>query len=141
MLLGTYQHNIDAKGRMFIPAKFRDDLGCNFYLTKGQGQCIYIYSREEWEKIMTKISEMPFKLRNTMNSYFGSACRDVDVDKQGRVVLPAELRKFANLTETSTVTIIGANDHGEIWLPDAWLEREKELNDLDIFAELEKSGF
>lgn len=141
MLLGTYQHNIDAKGRMFIPAKFRDDLGSSFYLTKGQGGCIYIYSCAEWEKIMNKISEMPFKLRNTMNTYFGSACRDVEVDKQGRVVLPTELRKFANLLDSATVTIIGANDHGEIWLPEAWTEHERELNELDIFAELEKSGF
>ena len=141
MLLGKYQHNIDAKGRMFIPAKFRDDLGSSFYLTKGQGECIYIYSRDEWDKIINKISELPFKLRHTMNTYFGSSCIDVDVDKQGRVVVPAELRKFANLLDSNTVTIIGATDHGEIWLPEAWEKRERELNELDIFEEFEKSGF
>ena len=130
MLKGEYSHNIDAKGRLIIPAKFRDDLGEHFVITKGMENCLYVYPEAEWNK----------KARAFAYFFQGSAS-DGDLDKQGRTLIPSVLRTFAHLDKE--VVFIGMGKRAEIWDKARWDEKnaEVELNIEDIASDMEESGF
>ncbi|MDR2940563.1 MAG: division/cell wall cluster transcriptional repressor MraZ [Clostridiales bacterium] len=120
MLLGEYNHSIDPKGRVIIPAKFREVLGDNFIITKGLDKCLFIYSLGEWGILHEKVKSLPItdvNARKFVRFFFGGAV-DVQVDKQGRVFLPQNLRSYANI-EKDIVTI-GVSNRAEIWGKENW---------------------
>jgi MraZ protein len=119
MLIGEYQHSLDDKGRVNFPARLREGLGARFIITKGLDNCLFVYSEEEWKILEDKIKALPVsKSRDVQRFFFAGAC-DVMPDKQGRVVIPANLREYAGLTKD--VMVIGASVRAEIWDKNRWL--------------------
>jgi MraZ protein len=138
-MTGEYQHTIDTKGRVFIPARLRDELGSVFYVTISMDRCLSAYSAESWQAFSEKVDAMPFVKQRKMRPLFANAAR-CELDTQGRILLPQKLREFAGLTKN--VTVIGANNHAEIWDSDAWdaLSAE-ELSPENIAAVMEELEF
>ena len=97
MLLGEYNHNIDDKGRVSVPAKFREDLGISFIVTKGLDNCLFAYSKEEWTKFEEKLKSLPLTNPNARNfiRFFFSGATECEIDKQGRINIPQSLREYA----------------------------------------------
>ncbi len=120
MLIGTYHHSIDPKSRIIVPSKFREELGCRFILTKGLDNCLFIYSMTEWEKFEDRIQELPIgsKDARTFVRYFFSSAVECDIDKQGRLTIPQNLREYAKI-EKDLVTI-GVQSRVEIWSRREW---------------------
>ena len=125
MLYGRYQHNIDAKGRIFVPAKLREKLGDSFIAAAVMDHCVCLYSMEEWDKLQQGLAEMPMTKARKLQRYLSANAADVQIDAQGRILLPANLRKYANIGKTAA--IIGQNTYAEIWDEAAWEEREQKL--------------
>lgn len=120
MFIGEYKHNIDEKGRLAVPVKFRSLLKNGAVVTKGLDDCLFLYAKDEWTKIAKKFSTLPInqaKARAFARHMLAGAM-DVDFDSQGRVNLPEYLRKFANLKKT--VVIAGLYDRLEIWDENTW---------------------
>ncbi|MCH5352767.1 MAG: division/cell wall cluster transcriptional repressor MraZ, partial [Acutalibacter sp.] len=92
MLMGTYQHNMDLKGRVTIPSKFREDLGDRFYVSRGLDGCLFVFSAEQWERMMEKVAAMPMAQGKNIQRYFFSGAAEVEPDKQGRILIPQSLR-------------------------------------------------
>lgn len=122
MLMGNYQHNIDTKGRLIIPAKFRQELGDGFIITRGMDGCLFGYSASEWQKLEEKLAELPLskKEARTFVRFFYSAAIECTLDKQGRVNLPDTLIQYAKLDKECT--IIGVSNRIEIWNRHRWEE-------------------
>lgn len=120
MLIGEFNHNLDEKGRLTIPSKFRDDLGETFMITKGLDGCLIGYNMEEWTKFSEKINALPSGKpeARAMSRFFFSGASDVQLDKQGRILIPPSLREHAHLSKE--VYITGASSRIEIWDADAW---------------------
>ncbi|NLM50254.1 MAG: division/cell wall cluster transcriptional repressor MraZ [Clostridiaceae bacterium] len=120
MLAGEYRHSVDAKGRIIMPSKFREELGESFVVTKGFEGCLVAYSNEEWEKFVEKLRTLPENQKNVRRllRILLSGASTVEVDKQGRLLLPQNLREAANITKE--VTIIGVLNKVEIWDSEAW---------------------
>ena len=118
MLIGEYHHNIDEKGRLIIPSKFRDEIGKEFIVTRGLDGCLFIYSKGQWEKIVTKLQTLPFTKKDarTFNRFFLSSATVCVFDKQGRINIPSNLINYANIQKECT--IIGVNDRLEVWASD-----------------------
>lgn len=117
MLLGEYNHNLDAKGRVSVPSKFRDDLGSVFIITKGLDNCLYAYSKDEWKIFEEKLKNLPSSARNFVRFFFAGAT-EVEVDKLGRINIPQNLRDYASLSKE--VCIIGVSTRVEIWDKQKW---------------------
>ncbi len=120
MLLGEYHHNIDDKGRLVIPTKYREELGDEFIITRGIERCLYVYSKIEWEKLVAKLNTLPFTkkdARTFMRSFFSGATV-CEFDKSGRINVTSPLVSYAGLTKECV--IIGVNDRLEIWSEDAF---------------------
>ena len=115
MLIGEYHHNIDEKGRLIIPSKFREELGERFIVTRGLDGCLFVYAKNDFEKIVSKLSILPFTKKDarTFSRFFMSGATVCEFDKQGRINLPSSLISYANLEKECT--IIGVNDRLEIW--------------------------
>ena len=122
-MTGTYEHSIDAKGRLFIPAKLREELGVTFYLAMGVDECLAIYPQETWNRFTEKFASLPMSQSAAMRPLFANASK-CELDSQGRIVVPAKLRKYAGLEKDAV--IIGVNDRAEIWSADAWHAQEEE---------------
>lgn len=122
-MTGTYEHSIDAKGRLFIPARLREELGVSFYLAMGIDACLAIYPQSTWDRFTEKFASMPMSQSKSMRTLFANAAK-CELDSQGRIVIPQKLRKYAQL-EKDTV-IIGVNDRAEIWSADRWMAQEEE---------------
>jgi MraZ protein len=120
MFIGEYHHTIDEKGRIIVPAKFREELGNNFIVTRGIEDCLFVYSTENWATITNKLNSLPFthKDARTFNRFFMSGATEVELDKQGRINLPAPLIHYANLVKDCVV--IGTGDRLEIWSQESW---------------------
>ncbi len=139
MFMGEYHHNIDEKGRMIIPSKFRVELGEKFILTRGLDNCLFIYPQKEWEHIIEKYKKLPNikEARNFMR-FFLSGAVECELDKQGRIKIPGPLVKYASLIKDCIV--IGVNDRLEIWSKDSWdnfiIENEDNLSEMadSLFA-------
>ena len=120
MFIGEYQHNLDAKGRIIIPSKFRDELHTTFILNKGLDGCLAIYSLNKWEKMIEQISKLPSTKKDARlyTRMIASKATECSLDNQGRIQIPSFLSTPANLTKECV--IIGANDHIEIWDKQTW---------------------
>lgn len=120
MFIGEYHHTIDEKGRIIIPAKFREELGNNFIITRGIENCLFVYSAENWAKITNKLNSLPFTKKDarTFNRFFMSGATDVELDKQGRVNISRPLIDYASLIKDCV--IIGTGDRLEVWSQESW---------------------
>lgn len=137
MFMGEFEHNIDEKGRMIIPAKFRDELGSTFVLTRGLDQCIFGYPLEEWKILENKLKMLPFTKKDAraFTRFFFSGATECQLDKQGRVNIPPTLRKYAELEKECT--IIGVSNRIEIWNKEIWESYYSESE--ESFAEIAES--
>ena len=120
MFIGEYHHTIDEKGRIIIPVKFREALGKEFIITRGIENCLFVYSKENWAQITTKLSSLPFTKKDarTFNRFFMSGATDVELDKQGRVNISQPLIDYAGLLKDCV--IIGTGDRLEVWSQESW---------------------
>lgn len=120
MLSGEYSHNLDAKGRVIMPSKLREDLGDSFYVTKGFEGCLAVYSQEEFEKLGSAIQALPGNMREVrrLQRLIITGAHLCEADKQGRFVIPPTLREFASLDKE--LVIVGNGDHAEIWDSVKW---------------------
>ena len=136
MFLGEYNHSIDSKGRLIVPAKFREGLGDNFIVTKGLDGCLYIYPNDEWSEFEKKLSGLPMGKSDIrkMVRFFLSAATQVEVDKQGRILIPGTHREFAGLEKD--VVLAGVGKKIEIWSKSKWDETATfDYEDMDDVAE------
>ena len=144
MLKGEYSHNIDPKGRLIIPVKFREELGEKFVITKGMENCLYIYPEDEWNAFEAKLNALPTTTNKNARSYayfFQGSATDGDLDKQGRTLVPSNLREYASLDKE--VVFVGLGKRAEIWDKTRWNARntEVETNIEEIALEMEGMGF
>ena len=138
-LTGTYEHSIDAKGRLFIPAKLREELGVTFYLAMGVDACLAIYPQEAWDRFTEKFASLPMSQSKAMRPRLASAA-ECELDSQGRIVIPQELRRYAGLDKDAV--IIGVHDRAEIWSKAAWeAQEEEEMTPEKMSACMEALGF
>ena len=136
MFKGQFNHTIDSKGRLIVPAKFREQLGEEFVVTKGFDGCLYAYSMTEWEKIEARFTEMPLTTKDArkLTRFFFSGAASCEVDRQGRILIPAVLRNFAGLQKD--VVLAGVLNRIEIWSAEAWNEQcEYDEQEMDEAAE------
>lgn len=120
MFMGEYHHTIDEKGRMIIPAKFREELGDNFIITRGIENCLFVYSSKSWENITNKLESLPFTKKDARQfvRFFLSGATIAEFDKQGRVNITSPLISYAHLEKDCV--IIGTGDRLEIWSQEDW---------------------
>ena len=119
---GTYEHYIDAKGRLAIPSKLRDELGSVFYLAMGVDACLAVYPQSTWDRFTEKFASLPMSQSKKMRSLFANAAR-CELDSQGRIVIPQKLKKYAGIEKD--VVIIGVHDRAEIWAAEKWAAEEE----------------
>ena len=122
-MTGQYAHNIDAKGRLFIPAALRRELGQTFHVTVGQDHCLSVFSDESWAAFMDKLKELSYNEVKKLRALFAYAA-DCEPDSQGRILIPAKLREYAGLTKE--VVVVGSFDRAEIWSAERWAAIENE---------------
>lgn len=139
MLMGEYQHNMDAKGRVTVPSKFREDLGDKFYVSRGLDGCLFVLSAEQWEKLVEKVSAIPMAQGKAIQRYFFSGAAEVEPDKQGRILIPQNLRDHAGLEKD--VTVIGAATRAEIWDTARWNEYNASQTDENVEAAMNLLDF
>ncbi|TZE81943.1 division/cell wall cluster transcriptional repressor MraZ [Calorimonas adulescens] len=139
MLIGEYRHTLDSKGRIIIPAKFRGELGEHFVMTKGLDGCLFVYPLSEWQSIEDKLRKLPMNKKDarTFERFFFSGAVECEMDNQGRVVIPQNLREYAGIT--NEVVIIGISTRVEIWSQDKWenYNNESDYTYEDIAERLE----
>ncbi len=134
MFMGEYNHTVDTKGRLIVPSKFRDQLGDEFVVTKGLDGCLFVYSKDEWENIEKKFRDIPLTTKDARKfaRFFFAGAASCEVDKQGRILLPAVLREYAGIEKD--VVSVGVFNRVEIWDKDKWQESNS-YDDMDEVAE------
>ena len=127
MFLGEYEHTIDAKGRMAVPAKFRTQIDRGAVISKGMGTCLSVYTVQRWEEKSAELAsgKTTDELRDFERRIYPSAS-EIELDGQGRMIIPAKLRAYAGLG--NEVTVAGVRDHFEIWDRTAWLNYQERLD-------------
>ncbi|KLU60449.1 protein MraZ [Peptococcaceae bacterium CEB3] len=122
MFMGEYLHTVDGKGRLIMPAKFREALGEQFIATKGLDHCLFVYPQDEWKILEEKLRALPFTQPDVRAfvRFFFSGASECEVDKQGRILLPANLRQYAQITKD--VVLVGVSTRVEIWSQELWAE-------------------
>ena len=137
LFIGEYRHSLDVKGRIIVPAKFRDGLGDKFVLTKGLDGCLFAYSKEEWANFEEKIKSLPLtnKDARAFVRFFFAGAVECEIDKQGRTLIPPMLREYAGLSKD--ISIIGVSNRVEIWSQDKW-DSYSEAEDLEADELAEK---
>ena len=120
-MTGQYAHNIDAKGRLFIPAKLREELGETFHVTIGPDHCLTNYPNDTRDEVMAKVHDMQYSKGKSLRALSANAV-DCEPDGQGRILIPAKLRKYADLEKE--VVVIGSFDRAEIWNAERWAREE-----------------
>ena len=136
MLIGEYHYNLDAKGRLAIPAKLRHELGDNAIVTRGLDSCLFIYPRKEWDALIEHLNNLPLTQSNSraFSRFMLAGAIEADIDQQGRILIPDYLRKFASLNKK--LVIAGVNNRLEIWDENLWNEyRTKTERDVNEIAE------
>ena len=138
-MYGKYKHTVDPKGRLFVPSKLREELGEAFYVTLGLDHCLSVYTESGWQAILDKYNALPISQARKMRFLFANAAK-CEPDKQGRFLIPAELRQYAGITQD--VTFIGQGGHAEIWDSAAYDKLEQEpLTPENLTAVMEELGF
>ena len=140
MLIGEYEHTIDAKGRLSMPSKLRRDMGEAFIVTKGLDGCLFAFSQEEWKNFETKLKALPLSDKNARNfvRFFLAGATECEIDKQGRFLIPNNLRIAANL-EKETI-IIGVGTRLEIWDKSTWQAKDEEISADEIAENMTMLG-
>ena len=135
MLMGEFHHNLDDKNRLIIPSKFREEIGDKFVVTRGLDGCLFIYSLDNWDKIIQKLKSLPFTKKDarTFMRFFLSAASICEFDKQGRINLVNSLISYANITKECV--IIGVNDRLEIWAEEKFNDLLSGSEELSLIAE------
>lgn len=128
MFMGEHQHNLDKKGRVILPARFRELLGEKFVITRGLDNSLFVYPQEEWKSLENKLKALPFTKADAraFTRFFFSGAVECETDKQGRVLIPNNLREYAFLDKE--VVVIGVSNRMEIWSKDKWLKYTSEAN-------------
>lgn len=134
MFMGEYNHTIDAKGRLIVPSKFRDALGDEFVITKGLDGCLFVYDNKEWTAFEEKLKSLPLTNKDARQfvRFFLAGAANVEVDKQGRILVPSNLREFAKLSKE--VVLVGVASRIEIWSKEIW-ENTESFEDMEEIAE------
>ena len=134
MFMGEYNHNVDTKGRLIIPAKFRESLGERFVVTRGLDGCLFVYDNSEWATFEKKLQTMLMGRKDSRNyaRFFLAKASEVEVDKQGRILIPQKLREYAGLEKD--VVMVGVGNRVEIWNKDTW-EDTINFDDMEEIAE------
>lgn len=135
MFIGEYQHGVDAKNRIIIPAKFRGELGNSFILTKGLDGCLYAYPTKEWNKLEEKLKSLPLTSKDARAfiRFFFSGASEIELDKQGRGLIPQNLIEYASIKKD--IVSIGVLSRVEIWSMEKWQEYNESDVDFDSIAE------
>ena len=130
-LLGEYRHALDPKNRLFIPAKFREELGETFYVTrKIMEKCLAIYSEAEWQKFSEKLNTLPDSKVGKIKQFVYSKTAQVSPDSHGRILLPVNLLTYAGIERNAVIAGIG--DHVQIWNDEAWDAKEQEMDPAEM---------
>ena len=140
MLIGEYEHTLDAKGRISMPAKLRKDMGDIFIVTKGLDGCLFAFSQEEWMNFETKLKSLPLSDKNARNfvRFFLAGATECELDKQGRFLIPNNLRQSANLQKDAI--IIGVGTRLEIWDRETWNSKDQEISADEIAENMTMLG-
>ncbi len=142
MFIGEYQHSIDPKKRVALPSKFRGELGSRVVVTRGMDKCLFVYPMKTWEKLAEKLGSLPVGEAGTRSfiRLMLAGAVDVDIDKQGRVLIPDYLKEYAGLKKE--VTVAGLFDRLEIWDKNKWnlYKKKAEKNSDEIAEQLGKLG-
>jgi len=128
VLIGEYEHSLDVKGRLIMPAKLREDMGEKFIITKGLDGCLFGFSQNEWSNFEEKLKTLPLTNKNARDfvRFFLSGAIECEIDKQGRFLIASNLREYANMEKD--VVIIGVGTRLEIWNRDKWKEYNSDEN-------------
>lgn len=128
MLIGEYEHSLDAKGRLIMPAKLRQDMGEKFIVTKGLDGCLFVFSLKEWDLFQEKLRALPVSNKNArdFSRFFLAGAIECEIDKQGRFLISGNLREFASLDKD--VVIIGVTTRLEIWNKEKWKNYSSDEN-------------
>lgn len=134
MFMGEYNHTVDAKGRLIVPSKFREQLGDEFVVTKGLDGCLFVYPNDEWSNIEEKFRNIPLTTKDArkFSRFFFAGAASCEVDKQGRILIPPTLREFAEIQKD--VVSVGVLNRIEIWSKERWLDTNT-YEDMDEIAE------
>lgn len=140
MLIGEYEHSLDTKGRLIMPVKLRENIGEKFIITKGLDGCLFVFSLEEWTIFETKLKQLPISNKDArmFSRFFFAGAIDSEIDKQGRFLIPANLREFANLTKD--VVIVGMDSRIEIWSKEKWCDFSQDISADEIANKMELLG-
>lgn len=140
MLIGEYEHSLDAKGRLIMPAKLRQDMGEKFIVTKGLDGCLFAFSQTEWNNFEEKLKGLPLSDKNARNfvRFFLSGATECEIDKQGRFLIPTNLRISANLEKDAI--IIGVGTRIEIWNKETWEKCDEEISADEIAENMANLG-
>ena len=140
LLIGEYEHSLDAKGRLIMPAKLRSDMGDRFIVTKGLDGCLFAFSQKEWLNFETKLKELPLSDKNARNfvRFFLAGATECETDKQGRFLIPNNLRVAASLEKEAVV--IGVGTRLEIWNKATWEKCDDDISADEIAANMTMLG-
>ena len=128
MFIGEYEHTVDVKGRIIMLSKLRENIGEKFIITKGLDKCLFAYSKSEWANFEEKLKTLPLTNKNARDfvRFFLSGAVECEIDKQGRFLVPANLRTYANIDKE--IVIIGVGTRLEIWNKESWNNYSSEEN-------------
>ena len=140
MLIGEYEHSLDAKGRLIMPSKLRIDIGESFIITKGLDGCLFVFSQNEWNNFETKLKTLPLSDKNARNfvRFFLSGATECEIDKQGRFLIPNNLRESAKLDKDAM--IVGVGTRLEIWNKEIWQKCEENISADEIAENMTMIG-
>ena len=140
MLIGEYEHSVDTKGRLIMPAKLRDEIGYKFIVTKGLDGCLFVFPLKEWEIFQEKLRALPVSDKNARNftRFFFAGAIECEIDKQGRFLVSSNLREFAGLNKD--VIIIGMNSRLEIWSKEKWQQCDENISADEIAEHMTDLG-
>ena len=140
MFMSQYNHTVDTKGRLIVPSKFREQLGDEFVVTKGMDGCLFVYAHDDWNAFEQKLTSLPLinKEARKFARFFLAGAASVEVDKQGRILLPTNLRQFAGLEKD--VVLVGVGSRIEIWSLENWENMDADSDMDDIAGTMESLG-
>ncbi len=133
MLIGEYYHNIDEKGRIMVPVKFRSDFAGKVYITRGLDQCLFVFGEAEWRELYTRIKSLKMSDATPVIRFLWNGACEAEFDKQGRILIPQNLREYAGLSKEAVFA--GSATRAEIWDKAKWNAYETKLKS-DKIAEI-----